>query len=337
MLKCPMIVLVLLVLVLFSSTLIINAEGEKQLIITVTFSYLEPDVEKLICSGEVYSLVPAGVDPHEYQLRPGDLELLRKSDLIVSTGHTSFEFKIRDLVNSGEISSKLIDLMDLQGIKYLKNPVTGQPNYHMPINDPVNYIIYITSLYETLIEIDPVNLECYTEKYLSVINNIFTNILQYRGTFHGNILIDKPHVQYYAEWLGLGVSWIVKPEEDYQVTPGDLSKLRDLLKHGNIRIVFVTRPGSSPESKLLLELADEGSLPVIWVNNPSNFSGVYDSLLDLLNQVRNITPITPLTAKETSTETRESDVSTHVVASLAIVCYVIGVLSCLILKRTLRR
>ncbi|MEM1595631.1 MAG: zinc ABC transporter substrate-binding protein [Desulfurococcaceae archaeon] len=337
MLRYSLIILVFLITGLIITPLTTVASNEKQLNIVVTFNYFKPDVEKLICSGKLYSLIPPGIDPHEYQLKPSDIELLKKSDLIISTGHTSFELKIRDLVNNGEITAKLIDLTEIQGIKYLENPVTGRLNYHMPINDPINYMVFITSLYKTLIEIDSANLKCYTERYLDIINSVAINILQQRDTLTGKTIVDKPHAQYYAEWLGLHVLWIIKPEEEYQVTPGDIAKLRELTRYGDVKVVFVTRPGDSPESKLLLELANENSLPVIWVNNPSNESGVYYSLLDLLNQVNKLLRNNTLTTSEFNLGTCGNNISSYIVFPLMMVSFILGVLSCFIYRRYPRR
>ncbi|MEM3892849.1 MAG: hypothetical protein QXR12_02735, partial [Thermofilum sp.] len=52
-------------------------EGVGGLRIAVTFPSLYEDVKALLCEGDtVVSIAPPGVDPHEYQLSPKDVELL---------------------------------------------------------------------------------------------------------------------------------------------------------------------------------------------------------------------------------------------------------------------
>ena len=64
----------------------------------VSFPNLAYDVGLLACEDDrIVSLAPAGSDPHEYQLTPEDVELLRRADLIISTGHVPFEARIKEL------------------------------------------------------------------------------------------------------------------------------------------------------------------------------------------------------------------------------------------------
>ena len=326
----------LLVILLFSTTSIIAVKGEKELVVIVTFSYLKPDVERLICSGEVYALVPSGVDPHEYQLKPSDLDLLKKADLIISTGHTSFERRISELVSSGEVKSKLLDILEIPGLGFIKNPVTSQLNYHMPLNDPVNYLVFMNYLLRAFIEIDREHLDCYLANYFSIVDELGVNILKYRGSMHGKIIVDEPHAQYFAEWLGFDVAWIVKPEEEYQVSPSDLKKLQDFARSGDIRSVFVTRPGNTPESTMLLELARDYSIPVIYVNNPSDVKGIYISLIDLVSQVEVLTRNTTLTeTPSTSLQISQPQAITSIIN--LVVAFFIGVLAGYIIKAALSR
>lgn len=270
---------------------------ESQLVIATTFSYLKPDVELLLCGGVVYALVPFNVDPHDYQLRPSDIELLKRADVIVSTGHTSFELKIRDLVERGELNTKLVDMLSIPGIRILTNPVTGQPNYHLPIRDPVNYLVFMGVLVSVLTEIDPGNGNCYYSKFYYLVERVTKEILIYAGRFSGNVIVDNPHVQYCVEWLGFRVAWIVKPEESVQVTPENVRKIEELIKSRSLAAVFVTKPEVLPGSRLLAEMAEEHKVPVVEVYSPTSSAGVYNSLLDVVVQIKELNLTTTTTSK----------------------------------------
>ncbi|MET1100861.1 MAG: zinc ABC transporter substrate-binding protein, partial [Pyrodictiaceae archaeon] len=117
--------------------------NDKGLLIVTTFPNLVWDIKQLVCKDDrVKSIVPLGVDPHEYQLTPSDIQLLAKADIIVSTAHTPFEEDIRSLTLEGKLYATLIEIPRIPGIRILRNPVTGQPNYHMLIYDPENYKIF---------------------------------------------------------------------------------------------------------------------------------------------------------------------------------------------------
>jgi len=167
--------------------------GSGGVVVVVTFSYLKPDVERLMCGGVLYSIVPPGVDPHEYQLKPSDQEVLRSADIVVSTGHTSFEQSIRGMVERGEIKAILLDIIEDTGVKLKVNPVTKQYNYHMPVNDPVNYLLFLSKLVEVLVRLNPGSKECIYEKYARVVSNVTSTILVNAGRFRGKAALLMHH------------------------------------------------------------------------------------------------------------------------------------------------
>lgn len=272
-------------------------DDEPRLVIVTTFSYLKPDIEFLLCNGVVYTLVPPNVDPHDYQLKPIDIELLKRADVIVSTGHTHFELEIRDLVEHGELDAKLVDMLSISGIKISTNPVTEKPNYHLPIRDPVNYVIFMGVLARVLAEIDPDNENCYYGKFHDLMEKLAEGILVYRGLFGGNVVVDSPHIQYCAEWLGFKVTWIIEPEEGIQVTPESIRRVEELVKSKNVTAVFVTKPKVLPGSRFLAELAKEYGVPVVEVHSPASDAGVYNTLLDLVVQIKELKLVTTATLK----------------------------------------
>ena len=259
--------------------------GENQIIIVVTFGLLKPDVEKLVCNGIVHVLVPAGVDPHDYQLRPSDIDLLRKADLIISTGHTSFELKIHDMIKAGELNAVLIDVLEIPGISLAKNPMTGQVNYHMPITDPVNYMLFMYNLTSILVEMDSVNRDCYYSRFLEILHDLAESILSYRYIYRGNVVLDKPELQYIVEWLGFNIVVIVEPEEEVGASPETIIKIRELASSKSISVFFVSDPPIAPSSKTLLDLSVEYSIPVVKIPDFSGETGIYHAMLLVVEEL----------------------------------------------------
>jgi zinc/manganese transport system substrate-binding protein len=264
-----------------------SASGTEGVIVVVTFSYLKPDVERLLCGGVVYTIVPPGVDPHDYQLKPSDLDILRRADLIISTGHTAFEIAIKELARRGELKALVLDMVDDLNLTLRVNPTTKQVNYHMPINDPANYLVFLSRVVELLSTIDRGNRACYYERFHQVVSALASRILVYQGVFRGGkVVVDKPHVQYLVEWLGLEVAQIFKAEEGYQVTPQDVKAVEDLMRRGEVGIVVVTEPADSPEASRLIELARAHGVPVVKVASPASDKGVFNNLELTITQVR---------------------------------------------------
>ena len=118
--------LALLTASLASTSLAALAEGGHGLLIVVSFPNLAYDVELLACEDDtVISLAPPGMDPHDYQLTPSDVELLRRADLVISTAHAPFEVDIRRLVEEGRLSTVLVELPHVPGVRLLVNPITS--------------------------------------------------------------------------------------------------------------------------------------------------------------------------------------------------------------------
>jgi len=238
------------------------------------------------CGDVVISLVPPGVDIHEYQLTSRDLELLRTANLVVSTGHTSFELKIKELAERGELNVTVLDVLEIPGLKPSVNPVTNQLNYHMPVKDPVNYLLFTSRLTRVLAELNPSKAECYYSNYFRVLDEVYSKILVYRDEYNGLVVVDTPHAQYYVEWMGFNVAWILKYEEEVPVTAESLEKVRELLSSGHVKLLVVTE--GFPGEALLVEEAGKYGVPVIVVPHPSSDTSVLEGLHRVVSQLEEL-------------------------------------------------
>lgn len=283
-----LVVYAILSIVLIASLTPVTAHSKNQVVVVVTFSYLAPDVERLLCNGVVYAIVPAGVDPHEYQLKPSDIDVLKKADIIISTAHTHFELDIRDHVENGELNAELVEVTEINGLEIKTNPSTKQLNYHMPINDPLNYLLLLEEITRKLASLDPENKACYYEKYVETASIIVREVLVHKGKYSGKVVVDKPHAQYLVEWLGLQVVQVLKAEEEYQVTPGDIEKIQELARSGELIGVVVTEPSVDPVAYKLLEIASQYNVTVLRVNSPSKTSGILENLEKLVSQLNQL-------------------------------------------------
>ena len=305
--------------------------SESTILIIVTAPLLKGDVERVVCSGDiVVSLVPVGVDIHEYQLTTRDLELLKKASLIVSTGHTSFELKIRELVERGELSTILLDILEIPGLKLSKNPVTGQLNYHIPVKDPLNYMLFTTHLVEKLASLNPERAECYYSNYIKLLRELYTSILVHRGGYMGFAIVDSPHSQYYVEWLGFRVVWMLKYEEEMPVTTESLRAFRDLLSNSSVKVVFVSE--DFPYYSSIVEEASRHGALVVKTPSLTSSVSILDGLKQVVDQLENST-ITGVTATS-SVRVREN---THTTTLWMLIAFTSGIIIGALLDRMYMR
>jgi len=257
----------------------------KGLLIVVTFPSLTNDIEQLISHDDhVISIVPPGTDPHEYQLTISDIEILHKADIIISTGHTPFENRIRELVNNGEIKAILIEIPKINGIKILNNPATGLPNLHMPIYDPINYITFINNITETMQKLRPSHADTYNANRLSIISKI-SYLLASAPRIYLDAVADKPLTQYAVSWLGIRIRYLIIKEPGVPATPSDLNIIRNEMAKGRINLAIITEPAIDASSQQLIDMANEYNVPILYVPSPLSNATIIEKLSNIASQV----------------------------------------------------
>jgi len=265
--------------------------GGTGLYIVVTFSNLVEDVKQIACSSDrVDYIAPPNIDPHEYQLTPGDISKLRDADIIISTSHTHFELEIKELKDKGVMKAELIEIPFINNISIRYNPVTNQPNYHMVIYDPYNYIVFINALRDKLVELNPSCREHYYEASRRVINMVLETISE-TPRLNATAVADKPFIQYGVEWIGIKIVYFLVKEHDLPVSQKDLLYIEEYLKSGRVDLVIV----SYPKDKYGEWLENTGlryGKPVLYVPSPLVNMDIPSKLVDISIQVKKIYSVT---------------------------------------------
>lgn len=263
-----------------------QAEASKGLRIAVTFPSLRSDVEALLCEGDtVETIVPPGVDPHDHQLAPKDVELLRSSHLVVSTGHAPFEERILEMVKKGELRVELVNIPDVPGLKILTNPVTQLPNLHMPIYDPENYRTFLKSLVAALAKLRPECAEVYKAREQAVEEEL-TRIVAKAPHLDVAAVALSPVVQYAVEWMGVKVKYLLIKEHGLPASPEDLAAVERALSSGDVGlIVSVEGMENTPLGMKAKELAIKYGKPIIYVPSGDSPEGTLTKIAKAVQEV----------------------------------------------------
>jgi len=278
----------LLILLMVTMILTTNSYAEVDGVkVITTFQYLADDVKNLLCEGdEVHSLVPPGVDPHDYMLTPKDIELLKHADLIISTAHTHFEARISELVSEGEVRAKLIEIPKIPGInlRYIAN--TDIINYHAITYDLNNYLILMHTISEELTILRP---EC-KSIYLEKLKNISNEVEKLKNTTtHINLVavVSTPLIQYVTEGLGIKAVKYLVVDHEVPPTPNDISQVEKLLSTKSVDLVVITDEGSADD--VLRDLALKYSIPILNVPSPISPGDTLTKIEYVITQLSNIT------------------------------------------------
>ncbi len=280
--------LLLLLMILLLIHLALSSASPNGLKIVTTFPNLAYDVRLLACnSDEVKSLVPPGVDPHEYELRPGDISILIGADIIISTAHTPFEKMIYEKVANGEIKAHLIEIPKIKGINIKKNPATGQPNYHMPIYDPKNYLIFMNYLKRAMSELNPSCISIYNENYERIKAEI-EGIVERAPKMNITAVAVTPFAQYAVEWIGVKVKYLLLKDVGVPATPPELIEMRREAMLGNIDVMILIGSSRTQLNLKAKELAKESGIPCIVVPSPLETRSIPNKLLDIISNFSKI-------------------------------------------------
>jgi len=257
------------------------------LYIVVTFPNLIYDVKPLLCSGDyIVSIAPTGVDPHKYQLTPTNIDDLEKADIIISTGHAPFEKNIEEIVGK-EIKGELIIIPKIPNIRILTNPATGKPNYHMPIYDPNNYILFIKYISDVLAHKRPECAKHYYERARDIIDKV-SSLINHTPKVNVIAVADTPTTQYAVSWIGIRVKYLMIKEHEAPASPKDIESIVEAMKNGEIKLAIINNPPRAKASESLKELAKKYSIPILYVPDPIGEESILNKLTIISNQISNL-------------------------------------------------
>jgi len=263
------------------------ASSGNGLTIVVTFPFLYEDIDELVCKGDaVVNLVKPGMDPHEYSLTPSDIDLIKRADLIISTGHAPFETRIRELAESGQIHGKLIELPSISGVTILRHPQTNVTNYHGIQFYSRNYELLIEDVEHALEMLRPECASVYrasAEKLLQDLAALNSSVRRFSGWL---AVVDLPPLQYVAVWLGLDVKQVLAREEDVPITPQDYTNAESIISSAK-HVAVIATIGSAAEDKLR-DMARRHGAPFIALPNPLTYNGSLEYLRTVAQIASNV-------------------------------------------------
>ena len=200
--------------------------------IVVSFPAYNIILKEAFPNADVILLTKGVSDPHEYQLTPQDLQMLKaltERDVIISSMHAPFELKIAEMVKSGEIKAKLIDLTKVQWyLTWDGALVKGAEHDHGGVNMhdhgvfPPNVFALIDEVSNaTGLKPDP-----------NFIQRLKQLNATYANKFSGKAIAITPTAQYILYWLGFRDIALFIKEPGVPPSPADLQKVVQYAKEG---------------------------------------------------------------------------------------------------------
>jgi zinc/manganese transport system substrate-binding protein len=276
-----------------------RGEAVEGLLVVLLTPGFEDEVKGLLAGDDRVYVVGAGGDPHEIQLSPSDVEVLRKADLIISMGHTAVDRRVEELRARGDIKARVLNLLEIPGLLFPELPEDhehehGGRNYHEPFYDPRNMVVILRRITDVLVELRPEKRSVYEGNYERLKARLDEMIKAYEGSLRGyKAIISTAEIQPAVEWLGVRVTVYVVADQHESPSPQALAKaISEMEKGGVIVFVAVRCDGTcSLASHLDRRLAEEArsrGLPVLEI--PLGYTGtsIINKLEYIISQVQQL-------------------------------------------------
>jgi len=256
----------LILIIFLISPLSFTLAQEKPLVIASIAPIAEIVREAFGESVQVEYLVPPGVDSHQSQLTPEQIEKIQKADVIVTIGHLPVEEKIEELEKEGILKGKVLGIEDYQryGFRYLPERwYNNKYNPHGIWLDPYNALAIAEATKEAL-KSRYSGQNIFEAQYSLFKAKVEAIILAYQkmNLSEKQAIIELPSQQYALEWMGIEVIASIKPEEE--IPAKSVDELLEIVKTVDV-IVY---SADSPESlkNAALELSRKTGVPTIGIS-----------------------------------------------------------------------
>ena len=284
--------LTLVVLILVGYLSILHRESSQGgVLVFLLTSGFEDEIKAILAEDDVLYVARLGSDPHEIQLSPSDVDILKRADLVITMGHTHVDRQVEELVAKGEVKARLLNLLKLGNLVVPELP-GGVRNYHEPFYDPRNLVVIIDAVTELLKELRPDKGGLYEEKARKVKDELARITSAYHGLLRGyKAVITTAEIQPAIQWLGVDVVAYVVFDLGESPTPESLEKaLRVLSEDKVVLFIAATCSGgtctpASPLDKRFYDEALQRKIPIIVVPLAYTSGSVVWKLNYILSQV----------------------------------------------------
>jgi zinc/manganese transport system substrate-binding protein len=242
----------------WTATLLLLAVFASAQKIVVTFPAYDIVLKEAFPNADVILLTKGVSDPHEYQLTPQDLQMLKaltERDVIISSMHAPFELKIAEMAKNGEIKAKLIDLTKIQWYltwdgELVKGAEHGHGEHdhgkhdhgaHKHDHGGLNLHDHGVFPPNVFILIEEVSKATGLKPDQNFIQKLKQLNATYANKFSGKAIAITPAAQYILYWLGYRDIALFIKEPGVPPSPADLEKALQYAKEGAPALAVAVR------------------------------------------------------------------------------------------------
>jgi ABC-type Zn uptake system ZnuABC Zn-binding protein ZnuA len=185
----------------------------------------------------VTQILAPNTDPHEYEVRPGDVKALIEADLVLRSGGDVDEWLDDALSAAGVDKSDVVDVGEAAGLE------GDDPHWWQ---DPARVEKGVTAIRDALVKADPGGAAAYragASRYLARLRALDASVRACMSRVPANqrlLVTSHDALGYYARRYGIRVIGAVIPALTTAAQPsaGDVAKLVDTIERTGVRTIF---------------------------------------------------------------------------------------------------
>ena len=212
-------------------------------------------------AAEVRGIMKPGEDPHVYEVRPRDVQLIAGADLLLMNGLHLEATLGRVVDNNTKKGAKVVRLAETPRIVPFESEKSrGAPDPHCWFSVPY-FRIYAERARDALIELDPKNADIYRKNarsYLLELDELHRWTTQQIGSIPRErraMVTSHDAFQYFGRTYFIDVFAVIGISTEQQPKPRDIARLESIVRDRNVRALFIETSVSPTLNNLVRKIA----------------------------------------------------------------------------------
>lgn len=212
---------------------------------------------------DVYTIVPPGVNPHAFELTPGLMTKLNKTDLLVFNG-AGLEFWLDNVLDNlkGKKATFTSDGLEIHADDHHDH---DHGNPHVWLN-PQNAIHQVKKIYFALADVDSANTAFYAsnaELYIKHLEILDSDIQQQVDSWaQKKFVCFHPAWDYFADRYGLEMAGVIENRPGQEPSPKDIADIINVVLDIGAKAIFVEAQFPSRVAEMIAEESDIQVVPL---------------------------------------------------------------------------